>query len=154
MTKNNNALFCISPYVHEGMWVFDDETKGLDKEPFVFGADTLLDKVYEATKDGDGAWDVLGIIFTKHKLPVTDDPGDHIVIERKSEDPTGLDGTHWEVVEASALLGDCLGHKLWLCPALYEYYNSPPKELRIMINRREGYKEHPYLRGVLAEQDQ
>ena len=149
MKKTNNALFCISPYVHRGMWVFDDEEKGLDKEPFVFGADTLLDKVYEATKDKDGAWDVHGIIFSKHTLPVGDEsPTDHIVIARGSSDPTKVEGTNWVVVEASASLGGCLGHKLWLCPALYEYYDTAPEELHIALNRREGYKEHPYLRTV------
>lgn len=147
MKKTNNALFCISPYVHGRMWVFDDEEKGLDKEPFVFGADTLLDKVYEATKDKDGAWDVHSIIFSKHTLPVGDE-SPHIVIARGSSDPTKEEGTHWVVVEASALLGDCLGHKLWLCPALYEYYDTAPEELHIALNRREGYKEHPYLRTV------
>ncbi|HZR16250.1 MAG TPA: hypothetical protein VFE51_02895 [Verrucomicrobiae bacterium] len=28
---------------YEGMWVFDDARVGLDKEPFVSGADTMID---------------------------------------------------------------------------------------------------------------
>jgi hypothetical protein len=38
-----NAIFVIKPYKWNGMWVFDDERVGLDKEPFVAGADTMID---------------------------------------------------------------------------------------------------------------
>jgi hypothetical protein len=31
----NNAIFVIKPYKWNGMWVFDDERVGLDKEPFM-----------------------------------------------------------------------------------------------------------------------
>ena len=33
-----NSIFVIKPYKWNGMWVFDDERVGLDKEPFVAGA--------------------------------------------------------------------------------------------------------------------
>ena len=39
----NNSIFVIRPYKWNGMWVFDDERVGLDKEPFVAGADTMID---------------------------------------------------------------------------------------------------------------
>ncbi len=38
-----NAINLIMPYRYEGMWVFDDPRVGLDKEPFVSGADTMID---------------------------------------------------------------------------------------------------------------
>ena len=38
-----NSIFVIRPYKWNGMWVFDDERVGLDKEPFVAGADTMID---------------------------------------------------------------------------------------------------------------
>jgi len=38
----NNVNYIYS-YVHNGAWVFDDESRELDKEPFVAGADLLLD---------------------------------------------------------------------------------------------------------------
>ena len=38
-----NSLNLIIPYRYEGMWVFDDPRVGLDKEPFVAGADTMID---------------------------------------------------------------------------------------------------------------
>src|SRR2546421_12589041 len=38
-----NAINLIVPYRYEGMWVFDDPRVGLDKEPFVSGADKMID---------------------------------------------------------------------------------------------------------------
>lgn len=38
-----NAINIIAPYKHRGMWVFDDERVGLHQEPFVAGADTMID---------------------------------------------------------------------------------------------------------------
>jgi hypothetical protein len=40
-----NAINVISPYKHLGMWVFDDARVGLAQEPFVAGADTMIDRV-------------------------------------------------------------------------------------------------------------
>jgi hypothetical protein len=40
-----NVINVIYPYKHEDMWVFDDEDVGLNKEPFVSGADTMIDHV-------------------------------------------------------------------------------------------------------------
>jgi hypothetical protein len=38
-----NSIFVIKPYRWESMWVFDDANVGLVKEPFVSGADTMID---------------------------------------------------------------------------------------------------------------
>ena len=40
-----NAINVISPYKHNGLWVFDDARVGLMQEPFVSGADTLIDRM-------------------------------------------------------------------------------------------------------------
>jgi hypothetical protein len=40
-----NAINVIAPYKHHGMWVFDDPRVGLAQEPFVAGADTMIDRV-------------------------------------------------------------------------------------------------------------
>jgi hypothetical protein len=40
-----NAINVITPYKHHGMWVFDDPRVGLVQEPFVAGADTMIDRV-------------------------------------------------------------------------------------------------------------
>ena len=42
-----NAINIIAPYKYLGMWVFDDPRLGLVQEPFVAGADTMIDRVTE-----------------------------------------------------------------------------------------------------------
>ena len=44
---SQNSITVIKPYKWEGLWVFDDDRVGLDKEPFVAGADTLIDLAIE-----------------------------------------------------------------------------------------------------------
>lgn len=43
-----NAISVIAPYKYLGMWVFDDEKVRLVQEPFVRGADQILDRVVQA----------------------------------------------------------------------------------------------------------
>jgi hypothetical protein len=38
-----NSIFVIKPYKWQGCWVFDDDAVGLVREPFVGGADTMID---------------------------------------------------------------------------------------------------------------
>ena len=40
-----NAINVIAPYKWVGMWVFDDPRGGLEKEPFVAGADTMIEMI-------------------------------------------------------------------------------------------------------------
>ena len=42
-----NSILVIHPYKYEGTWVFDDPNVGLVKEPFVSGADVMIDKMVE-----------------------------------------------------------------------------------------------------------
>jgi hypothetical protein len=43
MNDMKNSIFVIRPYKWEGLWVFDDPAVGLVREPFVGGADTMID---------------------------------------------------------------------------------------------------------------
>jgi hypothetical protein len=40
-----NVINVIAPYRWHSMWVFDDPRVGLVQEPFVAGADTMIDRV-------------------------------------------------------------------------------------------------------------
>ena len=42
-----NAVSVIFPYRLEGVWVFDDAAAGLVREPFISGADIILDVLTE-----------------------------------------------------------------------------------------------------------
>ena len=46
-----NSLGVIAPYKYEGMWVFDDPAVGLVREPFVAGADLIIDRLVESIPD-------------------------------------------------------------------------------------------------------
>ena len=48
-----NAINVIAPYKHHGMWVFDDPRVGLSQEPFVAGADTIIDRIVADIPDAE-----------------------------------------------------------------------------------------------------
>ena len=41
--ESQNSILSIHPYYHNGLWVFDDDRVGLEKEPFVSGADEFIE---------------------------------------------------------------------------------------------------------------
>jgi len=110
-----NALNLIKPYRWEGMWVFDDLVKELDKEALVCGADDLLDLIV-----GDG--DSCKILFSAKKFPDSQFKLDWI----SEEDDNGLEYGNWYRSETH-------GQDLWLCPALFKYFDEAPKEMYIKV---------------------
>ena len=63
-----NALMVISPYKYEGIWVFDDEKTGLVREPFIAGADTIIDKAIER-KGIRNAGKGFRLLFSSSRFP-------------------------------------------------------------------------------------
>src|SRR5690606_39927586 len=49
-----NAIMAIHPYRHHGLWVFDDPAVGLLQEPFVAGADAIIDRAVAQIPDEIG----------------------------------------------------------------------------------------------------
>ena len=49
----------IHPYKHEGLWVFDDAEVGLIKEPFVSGADDIIEKMVEYLPDAENGFNLI-----------------------------------------------------------------------------------------------
>ncbi len=107
-----NALNVIFPYRHEGMWVFDDANAGLDKEPFVEGADTMIDKALE-TKGIENADRGFRLLFSAGEFPRYD---------VKFTWLRAADGGNYYGAEGWQLEG-------WLCPALFKYFDEAPKEI-------------------------
>ncbi|MBX3097839.1 MAG: hypothetical protein KF812_13380 [Fimbriimonadaceae bacterium] len=103
-----NSIFVIKPYRALGMWVFDDESRGLVQEPFVGGADTLIDL---ATKDFVEPENGFAMLFSDQEFP-----GVTFRLE-------------WVRAELSGNVYFCelLNQEGWLCPALLRYFVSPPK---------------------------
>jgi len=113
-----NAINVISPYKHDGMWVFDDARFGLVKEPFIAGADTMIDRVTIDIPDAERGFT---LIFSTIRFP-----GHQYRLDWRRED----DGGNWYYAEALGLEG-------WLCPALFHYFAQAPKQIFVEVKRRE-----------------
>ena len=107
---NYNSLYVLRPYRHEGTWVFDDETVGLQREPFVLGIDVMLDRL---TVDIPGAASGFRLIFSPQPFP-----GYTAKLEWRRDDYGG----NWYFSPTYGIEG-------WLCPALFKYFEVAPKEL-------------------------
>lgn len=107
-----NALNVIYPYKYEGLWVFDDEAVGLDKEPFVEGADTMIDRVI-AEKGLLDAEAGFRLMFSAGEFPRYD-----VKFEWMREG----EGGNWYKSEKHQLEG-------WLCPALFKYFEDAPSTI-------------------------
>jgi len=107
-----NALNVIFPYKYQGMWVFDDTNAGLDKEPFVEGADLMIEQALEA-KGVANAEAGFRLLFSAGEFPKYDVKFTWL---RAGE------GGNYYTAEGSDLEG-------WLCPALFKYFDEAPKEI-------------------------
>lgn len=105
-----NAINLIVPYRYEGMWVFDDPRVGLDKEPFVSGADTMIDVL---VNDIPNAQTGFRLLFS-----ATPFPGYKVKLEWSRAEYGG----NWYFSPEFKMEG-------WLCPALFKYFDRAPKEI-------------------------
>jgi hypothetical protein len=105
-----NALIAIHPYKTQGMWVFDDAAVGLREEPFVSGADTIIDRMVQAIPNAEAGFT---LIFSAQPFPGYDLEGTWV-----RADMSG----NWYRAEGIDLEG-------WLCPALLKYFERPPQKL-------------------------
>ena len=112
-----NSLTVIHPYKYEGVWVFDDERVGLVQEPFVSGADTIIDRLVEGIPNADQGF---SLVFSADPFP-----GYDAKFEWRREEYGG----NWYFNSGLEMEG-------WLCPALFKYFESPPQELYAQFKPR------------------
>jgi len=64
----DNAIMVIAPYWDEGTatWVFDDQSVGLTREPFVEGVPQMIDRLVEGIPD---AHDGFRLLFSANAFP-------------------------------------------------------------------------------------
>jgi Family of unknown function (DUF6717) len=105
-----NSIFTIAPYRFEGTWVFDDERVGLVREPFVAGADQILDLLTAGIPDA-----AKGFRLTFSAQPF---PGYQARFVLGREEYAG----NWHSWPERGIEG-------WLCPALFKYFSAAPPEL-------------------------
>jgi hypothetical protein len=109
-----NAISVIAPYKYLDLWVFDDARVGLVQEPFVGGADTIIDVL---TKDIPEADQGFRLMFSAGEFPGYQ----HRLVWRRAQ-------TTGNVYYSADL--DMEG---WLCPALLRYFENPPQELFVQV---------------------
>jgi hypothetical protein len=109
-----NTISIIHPYRHNGTWVFDDAKHGLLHEPFVAGADTLIDR---AVADIPNAAEGFNLIFSSRAFP-----GHQHRLERRRAE---FNGNWYYLAEFDA--------EGWLCPALLHYFEEAPDEIFVKV---------------------
>jgi hypothetical protein len=113
-----NTLMVIAPYKYEGMWVFDDPTVGLLKEPFIAGIDTMIDKVVASIPNAERGFRA---IFSASPFP-----GSQFKLEWRRAETRG----NWYYSDQFKMEG-------WLCPALFKYFPSAPREIYVKVEEKK-----------------
>lgn len=113
-----NSLFVIGPYKFEDFWVFDDPSVGLRQEPFVSGADRIIDILTEHIPDAESGFK---LVFSPQPFP-----GYTARFEWNREE---LGGNWYSWIER--------GIEGWLCPALFKYFETAPKEIYVQVSQRK-----------------
>jgi uncharacterized protein DUF6717 len=114
-----NAIIAIHPYKCEGLWVFDDPKVGLVQEPFVSGADEIIERmVLEIPNAASG----FTLLFSAWPFP-----GYQSTFEWRRADMGG----NWYYSSA-------LGIEGWLCPALFKYFESAPERIYAQFKPTAG----------------
>lgn len=107
-----NAISVIAPYRHLGMWVFDDDRVGLVQEPFVSGADTMIDVLVAGIPEAERGFRLL---FSQTSFPGSTA---HLVWQRPEH------GGNWYRWPERDMEG-------WLCPALFRYFPEAPMDIHV-----------------------
>ena len=112
-----NVINIIAPYRYLDMWVFDDPRVGLQAEPFVGGADTMIDRVTVQIPDAEAGF---VMIFSATPFP------DHqFRLEWRREENGG-----------NVYYSEALDAEGWLCPALLLYFDEKPPEIYVRVKAK------------------
>ena len=117
-----NAIHVIHPYKEAGMWIFDDDKKNIVKEPFVSGADEILDFI-------SGYNMKCTVLFSNNCFP-----GSKWRLNKTSEEGQGA----WYVLNQLAANDECreitnIKHG-WLCAVVKYYFQGGiPEEIYLQV---------------------
>jgi hypothetical protein len=112
-----NAIMVIMPYRYAGTWVFDDPREGLVREPFVAGVPEMIDGLVAGIPNATN-----GFRLTFSARPF---PG----YQNKLVWLRGDGGGNYYKLDGTTKQG-------WLCPAMFHYYQTAPKELFVKADSR------------------
>jgi len=114
--KMGNIPIVITPYWYQGTWVFDDESAGLNKEPFVAGVPEMIN---DLVKDIPNARSGFRLLFSSVPFPSY-----QIELKRAKEECGG----YWYRVKDQSAEG-------WLCPALFRYFETAPETIYVKVEQ-------------------
>lgn len=112
-----NAINIIAPHRHLDMWVFDDPRVGLSGEPFVGGADTMIERV---TAEIPHASDGFVMVFSGAPFP-----GHQYRLDWRREEGSG-----------NVYYSPDLDAEGWLCPALFRYFSERPPNIYVQVKSK------------------
>jgi len=135
-----NTLMAIQPYWYLDTWVFDDESAGLDKEPFLQGVPEMID---DLVKDIPNARSGFRLLFSSVPFP-----NYQLELTRVKEEYGG----YWYRAENTSAEG-------WLCPALFKYFETAPEIIYVRAESSSGklnskLTEEAILKGKIEELEQ
>lgn len=110
----SNSVHVIWPYNVQGIWAFDDDTKGLVREPFVGAINPMIDALVTNVPDAKVGFRLL---FSAGFIPDYDAK----LVWTKHEGRG-----NWYYCEKFKTEG-------WLCPSLLKYFGTPPKEIYVKV---------------------
>lgn len=118
----SNSIMTLYPYKENNIqWMFDDESKDVFREAFVSGADTIIEQL--ALKNGIHEEDFEdGVIL---QFSGTFFPNYDIKVVWTREEGGG----NWYRSKEFGIEG-------WLCPCLFKYFDSAPKEIYIKVSKK------------------
>ena len=114
-----NSILAIHPYKWNGLWVFDDPKVGLVREPFVAGADVIIDLLVAGIPNAEQGFT---LIFSAQPFP-----GYQAEFEWRREEYGG----NWYYSPVQDREG-------WLCPALFKYFDHAPQRLYAQVKPKVG----------------
>jgi hypothetical protein len=113
-----NSIIVIHPYRTQGIWVFDDAAVGLREEPFVGGADNIIEHMVKDFPQPESGFTLL---FSAGPFP-----GFDLELIWQRADLSG----NWYRAEQIGMEG-------WLCPALLKYFAAPPPRLYAQFREKQ-----------------
>jgi hypothetical protein len=126
-TNSANSILVIFPYKNSGTWVFDDQARGLTKEPFVAGIPQMIDNLVTNIPNATNGFRLL---FSAEPFPNFQTK----LIWRRSEAKG-----NWYYSEQFKAEG-------WLCASLFKYFKTAPPEIYIKaepIEEKDTPTAHP-----------
>ena len=112
-----NSLLVIAPYKKSGAWVFDDPRVGLRQEPFVAGADRIMDLLSAGLPQAEKGFT---LIFSAQPFP----GAEARFVRGRAER-----GGNWYSWPEKGVEG-------WLCPALFKYFPAAPPEIHVQVRAK------------------